>query len=87
MTTRLFLVAVAVATLLIGAYLALAAATVRLSNDIWQLQNEMAEIQRQNSKLETEIAQLSSIPVLQQRSTALGYEPAASVEFVVPGAP
>jgi len=42
----------------------------------------MAEIQRESSRLETEIARLSSIPVLQVRSVALGYQAAESIEYV-----
>jgi len=87
MTTRLFLVAVGLATLLIGAYLTLTASTVHISNGIWKLHNELAEIQRTNSALEAEIARHSSIPVMQQRSEALRYEPATAVEFAFTGAP
>jgi hypothetical protein len=42
----------------------------------------MAEIQRESSRLETEIARLSSIPVLQARSVDLGYRAAESIEYV-----
>jgi len=39
------------------------------------------------SRLEIEIARLSSIPVLQERSVALGFAPAESIEFIELGAP
>ncbi len=86
-TARAFLVGIVVATLLMGGYLALGAANVRLSNEIWSLHNGMARLQRENSGLETEIARLSSIPVLQVRSVALGFAPAGSIDYIELGTP
>lgn len=63
-------------------YLALVASSAHLSSDIWHMHSEMAETQRESSRLETEIARLSSIPVLQARSVALGYKAAESIEYV-----
>lgn len=81
-TASLLIVGILVITLVVGAYLALVASTIRISGEIWSLHNQMGEIQRENSRLQTEIARLSSIPVLQVRSAALGYEPAESVEYL-----
>jgi hypothetical protein len=75
------------AAVLVGGYLALSASNARISGEIWQLHNQMAETYRQSSWLETEIARLSSIPVLQARSVSLGYQPADSIEYVQPEAP
>jgi cell division protein FtsL len=63
-------------------YLGLVASSAHLSSDIWHMHSEMAEIQRESSRLETEIARLSSIPVLQARSVDLGYRAAESIEYV-----
>ncbi|MCU0522558.1 MAG: hypothetical protein MUF84_17925 [Anaerolineae bacterium] len=86
-TARAFVVSIVLATLLMGGYLALGAANVRLSNEVWSLHNAMAQIQRDNSRLETEIARLSSIPVLQVRSVALGFAPAESIDYLRLGTP
>jgi len=63
-------------------YLALVASSAHLTGDIWKLHNEMADIQRESSRIQTEIARLSSIPVLQERSVKLGYQPAGSIEYL-----
>jgi hypothetical protein len=87
MGALVFVLVTVAAALLVGAYLALSAANARLSGEIWQLHNQMAETYRQSSWLETEIARLSSIPVLQARSVALGYQPSDAIEYVKPEAP
>jgi len=63
-------------------YLGLVASSAHLTGEIWILHNELADIQRESSRLETEIARLSSIPVLQARSVALGYQPAQVIEYL-----
>ncbi len=77
-----FLAIVAVVTLLGAAYLSLAAANVHLARQIWQLEETLAAGERANQALMIEVARLSSIPVLQQRSIALGYIPAENVDFL-----
>ncbi len=84
-TARAFLLVVLIATVLISAYLALSAANVRLSSQVWSLHNQMAERQRETSRLQVEIADASSIAVLQRRSTELGFAPAGAVDFVETG--
>jgi cell division protein FtsL len=85
--TKTIVVGALVATVLIGAYLALGALNVRLSREVWSLHKELAEQQREISWLETEVARLSSIPVLQIRSVEQGYAPAESIEYIELGAP
>ncbi len=84
-SARAFLLVVVVATLLVSAYLALSAANVRLSGRVWSLHNQMADGQREISRLQVEIADASSIAVLQKRSTELGFVPAGAVDFVEKG--
>jgi cell division protein FtsB len=81
-TAMAFVAAITIITILAFAYLALAASSARLSAEIWRTHMEMGEIRRECSRLETEIARLSSIPVLQTRSRKLGYVPANVIEFI-----
>lgn len=81
---RLFLVIVVVAAFAAG-YLTLMWNTTRLGGRIWSLNQQLIDIQRQNSLIEAEIARLSSIPVLQVRSVELGYVPAEHVEYLAVG--
>ncbi|MGC9350235.1 MAG: hypothetical protein ACP5JG_18990 [Anaerolineae bacterium] len=87
MVAALFLGVTLAVTLLLGAYLALVASTVHRAHEIWRLHDHMAEIRRRNSQIKSDIARLSSIPVLQERSVALGYQPAESIEYVIVGGP
>jgi len=77
------LVVVVIATLLASLYLAVVAHNTRLSGQVWQMERELVEWQRKNEWLTVETARLSSIPVLQQRSIALGYVPAENVQYLV----
>lgn len=81
-TAVAFVIVVVVVSALAFAYVGLAASSARLSADIWQAHTKLGTVQREISRLETEIARLSSIPVLQTRSGALGYVPAESIQFV-----
>lgn len=80
---RMFLGVVVAATLLGALYLNVIGANVRLSGYVWELEENLGLQQRQNQALMVEIARLSSIPVLQQRSIALGFAPAENVHFLV----
>ena len=85
--TRIFIVAAIILTVLAAVYLALVATNVRTSRQIWAMEQAMLETQRHNHALRIEIAQFSSIPVLQERTTKLGYQPAASIDYIYLGAP
>ncbi len=78
----LFFSVVAIISLLAAAYLGLVAANVRLSRQVWAMEEELVALQRDGEVLHTEIARESSIPVLQERSVQLGYQPADSVDYV-----
>jgi cell division protein FtsB len=81
---RLFIYVAIVLTILAGGYLALIATNVRLSREVWQMYEELAEIRRESEFIRTDIAKASSIPVLQKRSVELGYRPtdAGAVEYI-----
>ena len=78
----LFLGGVLIVTLLAAAYLGLVAWNVRLARQVWTMENQLMTMERQNQALMTEVARLSSIPVLQDRSVKLGYQPAKTVDFI-----
>lgn len=82
MTMVTFAVVVVMVAALGLLYLALVASSAQLSGEIWFVHSQMAETHRECSRLEAEIARLSSIPVLQVRSVALGYQPAEAIEYV-----
>ena len=77
------IVAIALISILGAAYLSLAAANVSLSREVWQMEQSLVRLQRENQALMVEIARNSSIPVLQVRSTALGYQPAEAVAYII----
>ena len=79
---RIFLAVVLVVTALAAAYLNLVASNVRLSRHVWTMEQDLGEVERVNQELTVEIARWSSIPVLQERSVALGYAPAENVEYL-----
>lgn len=85
MFARLFISVVVVVTVLAAAYLALIAANVRLAREVWAIQYALMDVQRENQALRIDIAQHSSIPVLQQKSVELRYQPANSVDFIYVG--
>ncbi|HNT75717.1 MAG TPA: hypothetical protein PKH77_11940 [Anaerolineae bacterium] len=84
---RLFVVAIIIATTMAAAYLALVAANVHAASRVWTMEQTLSEMYRQNHALWIEIARASSIPVLQERSVQLGYQPAHSVDFLQIGEP
>ena len=84
---RLLLGVVVIVTILSAAYLTLVASNARLARQVWAMEKEMISIQRDNQAFKTKVGQLSSIPILQERSVALGYQPASSVEYMYVGVP
>ncbi len=87
-TLALVFVGVVVAVTLLGAiYLSVVAANVRLSREIWQMEEEMMALERENQALMVEVARLSSIPVLQERSQTLGFRAAEEVIYFSLGEP
>ena len=69
-------------TVLAGGYLTLIMSNVRLSREVWQTYQDLADVRRESEFIRTDIARLSSIPVLQERSVELGYSPANEVEYM-----
>jgi len=84
---KLLLGVVITTTLLAAVYLALVASNVHTARKVWAMEHQIVQAQRDNEALKTEIARLSSIPVLQERSVALGYQPADSIDYMYLGAP
>ncbi len=84
---QLLLLVVITTALLAAAYLTLTASNVHTGRQVWTLERQIVEAQRENEALKVEIARLSSIPILQKRSVALGYRPADSIDYLYPGAP
>lgn len=84
---RLLLGVVVITTVLSGIYLTVAASNVHTARRLWAMENQIANVMRTNQALMTEIARLSSIPVLQERSVALGYRPAESIDYLYLGEP
>lgn len=84
---RLLLGVVVITTMLAGVYLMMVASNVHTARRLWAMENEIANVIRDNQALMTEIARLSSISVLQERSVALGYQPAKSIDYLYLGEP
>jgi hypothetical protein len=78
----LFLIAVTVALVLGAAYVTLAGANAKLGARVWTMEQDLIAQQRENQVLMIKIAQLSSIPMLQQRAIALGYVEADVIEYM-----
>lgn len=84
---QLFLMVLLLGALLAALYLWLVASKVQLSRQVWAMENELMALERENRLLHAEIAEASSIPSLQERSVALGYQPAGAVDHLYVGAP
>jgi len=83
-----FLLAVIVLALVAALYLDLSARTALAGREIQELQLEITALQRSNADLETELANLTSSAVMQQRALELGYRPVKPGELdyiFVPG--
>jgi len=83
-----FLLIVIVLALVAALYLDLSARTTLAGREIQELQAEITALQRSNADLETELANLTSSDVMQQRALELGYRPVKPGELdyiFVPG--
>ena len=83
-----FLLAVIVLSLVAALYLDLSARTTLAGRQIQDLQVEITALQRSNADLETELANITSSAVMQQRAVELGYRPVKPGELdyiFVPG--
>jgi len=83
-----FLLVVIVLALVAALYLDLSARTTLAGREIQELQVEITAVQRSNADLETELANLTSSAVMQQRALELGYRPVkpGELDYVfVPG--
>jgi len=83
-----FLLVVIVLSLVAALYLDLSARTALAGRGIQELQAEITAVQRSNADLETELANLTSSAVMQQRALELGYRPVkpGELDYVfVPG--
>ena len=70
-----FLLAVIVLALVAALYLDLSARTTLTGREIQTLQTQITDLQRSNADLETELANLTSSAMMQQRALELGYRP------------
>ncbi len=77
-----FLAVITVSTLLGATYLGLVADNVRLSRQVWAMEQALVLTERRSQVMTVEIARLSSIPVLQERSIQLDFHPASNVEYL-----
>jgi len=83
-----FLLTVIVLALVAALYLDLSARTTLAGRNIQELQEQITTVQRSNADFETELANLTSSTVMQQRALELGYRPVqpGELEYVfVPG--
>ena len=83
-----FLLVVIVLALVSALYLDLSARTTLAGREIQELQVKITALQRSNADLETELANLTSSAVMQQRALELGYRPVkpGELDYVfVPG--
>jgi cell division protein FtsL len=83
-----FLLAVIGASMVAAMYLTVTARAAVTGREIQELRVEITGIQRANADLETQLADLTSTAVMQQRAAALGYRPVKPGELAyvaVPG--
>lgn len=83
-----FLLAVIALALVAALYLDVTARTALTGREIQELRIQILSMQRSNADLETELANLTSAAVMQQRALELGYRPVkpGELDYVfVPG--
>jgi cell division protein FtsL len=83
-----FLLVVIGAAMIAALYLDVTARAALTGRDIQELRAQITTVQRENADLETQLADLTSTTVMQQRATELGYRPVQPGELdyvAVPG--
>ncbi len=83
-----FLLVVIGVAMIAALYLDVTARTALAGRDIQELRLQISTTQRENADLETQLANLTSTAVMQQRAVALGYRPVQPGELdyvAVPG--
>jgi cell division protein FtsL len=83
-----FLLVVIGAAMIAALYLDVTARAALTGRKIQELQSQITTVQRENADLETQLADLTSTAVMQQRATELGYRPVQPGELdyvAVPG--
>jgi cell division protein FtsL len=83
-----FLLAVIGAAMVAALYLDVTARTALAGRQIQELRSQITTVQRENADLETQLADLTSTNVMQQRAVELGYRPVQPGELdyvAVPG--
>ncbi len=83
-----FLLTVVVLALVAALYLDVTARTALTGREIQELRIQISSMQRSNADLETELANLTSAAIMQQRALELGYRPVkpGELDYVfVPG--
>ena len=83
-----FLLVVIGAAMIAALYLDVTARAALTGRDIQELRAQITTVQRENADLETQLADLTSTAVMQQRATELGYRPVqpGELDYVsVPG--
>ena len=83
-----FLLALICAAMVAALYLDVTARTAVAGRKIQELRIQITTVQRENADLETQLADLTSTEVMQQRAVALGYRPVQPGELdyvAVPG--
>ena len=84
----IFLLAVIGAAMVAALYLDVTARAALAGREIQELRSQITTVQRENADLETQLADLTSTDVMQQRALELGYRPVlpGELEYVaVPG--
>jgi cell division protein FtsL len=83
-----FLLAVIGAAMVAALYLDVTARAALAGREIQELRSQITTVQRENADLETQLADLTSTDVMQQRALELGYRPVLPGELdyvAVPG--
>jgi cell division protein FtsL len=84
----LFLLALVCAAMVAGLYLNITSRAALAGREIQLLENEIADNQRVNSDLETQLAELTSTEVMAERALAMGFRPVRPEDVtyvIVPG--